>query len=109
MTKGQNLRWESSRMMLPEHVEQFIQFKNNEGRAIKPELDEQKLEEINEILNIAIEDDSPIYLDVYNNGKIKTIMCYVDKFDQLKSEIKFIVNGEFEKVKVENIIDVKVV
>ncbi|MED3550158.1 YolD-like family protein [Cytobacillus praedii] len=109
LSKGHNLRWESSRMMLPEHVEQFIQYRNSSGKISKPALDEQRLEEINDILRIAIEDYTLVYLDVYNEGAIKTIMCYVNKIDQYLRELRISIENRFEKVKLENVVDIRIV
>ena len=105
LSKGYNLRWESSRMMLPEHVEQFIQYRKDSGKITKPILDEQKIEEINDILRIAIEDYTPVYLDVFKEGSIKTFKCYVNKVDQMLRELKVTIEDSIEKVKIENVVD----
>ncbi|TCJ00474.1 YolD-like family protein, partial [Cytobacillus praedii] len=107
LSKGHNLRWESSRMMLPEHVEQFIHYQNNRGIISKPILDEQKLEEINDIIRIAIEDYTPVYIDVYKDGVIKTVMCYVNKLDQYLRELRVTIEDRLEKVKIENVVDIR--
>lgn len=109
LSEGHNLRWESSRMMLPEHVEQFIQYRNDIGKVAKPTLDEQKLEEINDILRIAIEDYTPVYIDIYKYGRIETIHCYVNRIDQMLRELRISVEDKFEKVKMENVIDIRIV
>lgn len=109
LSEGHNLRWESSRMMLPEHCEQIIEFVNNRDIIKKPVLDEQKWEEINDIIKIAIEDYSPVYLDVFNKGRIKTIECCINKFDALNQELKITMYQMQERIKFENIVDVRIV
>ncbi|MFO1442893.1 YolD-like family protein [Bacillus sp. Bva_UNVM-123] len=109
LSKGHNLRWESSRMMLPEHVEQFIQYRRDNGKITKPILDEQKIEEINDVLRIAIEDYTPVYLDVFHEGSIKTFKCYINKIDQMLRELNVTVEDSIEKVKIENVIDIRIV
>jgi len=108
ISKGHNLRWESSRMMLPEHVEQFIEYRNNIGKITKPILEEQKLEEINDILRIAIEDYTPINLDLFCDGKIRTVHCYVNKYDLHLKELKVTLENETQKIKLDCIVDARI-
>jgi len=46
LSAGSNLLWEGSRMMLPEHKEAIITKYNEKTVKQKPQLDEQKLDEI---------------------------------------------------------------
>lgn len=46
LTPNSNLRWESSRMMLPEHVEAINRHNIDKLRIKQPVLDEQEIEEI---------------------------------------------------------------
>lgn len=109
LSKGHNLRWESSRMMLPEHVEQFQQYQKNRGKVSKPTLDEQKLEEINDIIRIAIEDYTPVYLDRYIKGEIKTIRCYINKFKPLMRELNITLDNAIETIKLDDVLDARVI
>lgn len=109
LSRGHNLRWESSRIMLPEHVEQYIQYQNSRGKLSMPILDEQKFEEINDVIRIAIEDYTPVYIDVFKDGKIITLMCYVNKMDQYSRELKVTIDGKVEKIKIENVVDIRIV
>lgn len=106
LTKGANLRWESSRMMLPEHVEQFNQYNRSKTKIIKPIVDEQKLEEINNILQIAIEDYTPVCIEVFKHGEVQEFRCYVNKFDNITKKLH-ITNEEGKiKVDLEEIVDI---
>ncbi|MCJ7839388.1 YolD-like family protein [Lederbergia sp. NSJ-179] len=80
LTVGYNLRWESSRMMLPEHREQLLQEQRNQKVFQMPSLHEDQLQEINRILRVAIEQDRSItvtYAQKYGPvpfcGRIKKI------------------------------------
>ncbi len=39
LTQGSNMRWESSRMTLPEHVEEILLWRNERDKVQKPQLD----------------------------------------------------------------------
>ncbi len=107
LTKNQNLRWESSRMMLPEHTEKIISHNSGKKLINKPILDEQKWMEINDLLTIAIEDYVPVYLSVYCTGSIVEKSCHINKYDFNDKKLYVTLNGETEKVLIENIVDVK--
>ncbi len=107
LTKNQNLRWESSRMMLPEHTEKIISHNSNKKLINKPILDEQKWMEINDLLTIAIEDYVPVYLSVYHLGSITEKKCHINKYDHIEKKLHIVLNGKSEKISIEKIIDVK--
>ncbi|WP_332694549.1 YolD-like family protein [Halalkalibacter lacteus] len=46
ISKGSNLRWEGSRIMLPEHVQELRKRKFEQTKVAKHELDEQELQEL---------------------------------------------------------------
>lgn len=95
--------------MLPEHVTQFIQYNKEKNLMKQPILDEQKLEEINGILRIAIEDYSPVYLSIYSDGRIKEIHCHINKFDQLYNELRISTDSGREKIRIVDVVDIKIV
>ncbi|MBM7715356.1 flagellar basal body L-ring protein FlgH [Bacillus thermophilus] len=107
LTPGLNLRWESSRMMLPEHKEQIISHNNSKKLISKPILDEQKWIEINDLLTIAIEDYVPVHLSVYNAGSITEKNCHINKFDIINKKLHITTNDDIEQIPIENITDVK--
>ncbi|WP_051302737.1 YolD-like family protein [Salibacterium aidingense] len=54
LTPGSNMRWESSRMILPEHREQWLKHQEKQERVKKPELDPQRWEELEWLLGDAM-------------------------------------------------------
>ncbi|MEY4480753.1 MAG: hypothetical protein RLZZ267_1431 [Bacillota bacterium] len=62
-----NLLWESSRMMLPEHKEQLLQYQAHTRRVQKPDLDEQHLAYLSEQLQIAVQEQSEIRMQCHEN------------------------------------------
>lgn len=59
------IKWTS--LMLPEHVEMIKQVWKEDERIEKPILDEQKMEEIDIALHLAMKDDLTIKIQ-YHNG-----------------------------------------
>lgn len=55
LSKGHNLRWESSRMMLPEHREQLLEEKRKQKEFHPPILDDDQLQENNREIVKSIE------------------------------------------------------
>lgn len=62
-----NLLWESSRMMLPEHKEQFLQHQANTRHVQKPELDEQHMAYLSEQLQIATQTQNDVRIQCHEN------------------------------------------
>lgn len=87
LTPGANLRWESSRMMLPEHVSALNNHRVDLLKVDKPELDEQEIEEISRILGQSLEDHIPISISFYRSGFINALNGIVTKLDPMNREI----------------------
>ncbi|MFS0643830.1 YolD-like family protein [Siminovitchia sp. 179-K 8D1 HS] len=107
LTKNQNLRWESSRMMLPEHTEKIISHNSRKELIDKPILDEQKWMEINDLLTIAIEDYVPVYLSIYHLGNVIEKKCYINKFNPITKNLSVILDTDTEEISIKNIVDVR--
>lgn len=58
--------WESSRMMLPEHKEQLLEFRHDVKRQARPMLDDQALELITRQVNEALALDREVRLMLYD-------------------------------------------
>jgi hypothetical protein len=65
LTKGSNLMWESSRMMLPEHVEALNKQKKESKRKERPVFDQQHLEQVERMISQYIYSEVKLYIVVY--------------------------------------------
>lgn len=83
LTKGANVRWESSRMVLPEHVAALKQYDVEKRKIIRPTLDEQEMETIERRIQAAIKNRQPVQLRYYKNGFIKDKVVYPAKLDAM--------------------------
>lgn len=88
LTKGSNMRWESSRMMLPEHVQVLRQTHADLEKIDRPLLDEQELEKLNRTLCEAMSGRKRITLSYYKNGYIEVSICCVEKLDPIERQLK---------------------
>jgi hypothetical protein len=87
LTEGSNMRWESSRMKLPEHVARIREEIENEKTINRPVLAEDELEQIERALQEAIEKRIPIQLSYYKDGFIKNTICYPGRLDPLSKQL----------------------
>jgi hypothetical protein len=65
------MRWESSRMMLPEHVFALNQAKASEKKVERPLLSDEQKEEIELLINEAITERHIVEINYYKDGFIK--------------------------------------
>ncbi|MEN1969075.1 YolD-like family protein [Lentibacillus sp. N15] len=81
LTPGQNLMWESSRMMLPEHKARIRQHQKELTKRTKPMIDEQQMTLFSQTISDAMKQDLDLriqlfhpYHDRYVTGKIQKII-----------------------------------
>lgn len=87
LTPGSNIRWESSRMMLPEHVQALKQLKIDEQKMPRPELCEDDIEEIENNLKMAVKNRLPVDMKYYKDGFIKNRICYPYWLDGINRQL----------------------
>ncbi|GIN92752.1 hypothetical protein J22TS1_38030 [Siminovitchia terrae] len=87
LTPGYNLRWESSRMMLPEHVRALNDLSVDSKRVKKPQLDEQEWEQINETIHIAMEFNQLLIFTVWIDGFFEEVTCSVHYINQMNKQM----------------------
>lgn len=93
LTPGSNIRWESSRMMLPEHVDALRAQQARASQIERPLLDEQTLDAIGRQLNEAVVKHCFVALSYYHSGSIRQKKCTIDKIDPIIGEI--VINDAF--------------
>lgn len=65
--------------------EQFLDVKRQidaQTKIERPELSEDRLQEINEVLHSALSKQQPVYIDYYIDGTIQHTKMYIEKVDQ---------------------------
>jgi hypothetical protein len=74
-----NGMWSSSRMMLPEHVEQILEQNRGLKKLTKPELDEQEIVTIDQAIYGSMKQNRVVTLTTFNEYEHKTIIGIVQK------------------------------
>ncbi|WP_270179177.1 YolD-like family protein [Alkalihalobacillus sp. CinArs1] len=83
-----NIKWTS--MMLPEHVKELREWKEEDRRREQPELDEQKMEEMNDTICEAMAFHQPLTFHYFKNGTKNVLTGYVHYIDQLNKELRIV-------------------
>jgi hypothetical protein len=88
LTPGTNLRWESSRMILPEHREAIIERNQKSNIQAKPVLDDQELQEISNAMYSSYIQKTLISLVLYGEYENRTINGIVQRVDSTNHQIR---------------------
>jgi len=97
--------WESSRMMLPEHKEQILQYQHEAERKSKPFLDEQRVLELAALLSQAMAARTEVTLTLYDPFRSYQLSGFIEKADQERQSLKIRAAGQVIWVKWEDIVD----
>ncbi|WP_332632547.1 YolD-like family protein [Halalkalibacter flavus] len=95
-TKGSNMMCESSRMMLPEHVEALRHRKEEQKKLPKHELDEQELEEISIVIMDSLKYKLEVKITYWKEGYYREMIGVVDLVDVQTKKIKPRVDDDIE-------------
>jgi len=108
LSKGYNLRWESSRMMLPEHREQILEEKRKEQEFTPPILDDDQLQEINRMIAKSIEQERAVaitYAEKYGTAKF---LGWIQKVNMIEGWLKIINDEDTLRLSFEHILRVEI-
>jgi YolD-like protein len=95
-------------MMLPEHVKMLREHQDGLDYGRKPELDEQRYEEFNEMICVAMEGNRILKFMYYQRGKIKELAGHVHYVDEIKKELRVMDKMDtMHLLKVTNIVDIE--
>ncbi|WP_141500936.1 YolD-like family protein [Paenibacillus luteus] len=85
--------WESSRMMLPEHIVRIREFNHDLLAKEKPVLDADELEVLERVVSASLSERTPITLRLYNRFEDLNVIGVVERIDTLKQRV--MVDGEW--------------
>jgi hypothetical protein len=89
MTKQLDDMW-SSKWVLPEHREALIADDRNLKRITKPELDDQEVLLIDQIIHDAMKSNGTIILTVFDKYELRTVTGTVFKLDTIIKMVKIV-------------------
>ncbi|MBP3041645.1 YolD-like family protein [Bacillaceae bacterium Marseille-Q3522] len=79
------MKWESSRFMLPEHIEMLLDRKEEQKKSPMPEIDEQEFEMISRTISGCMEQKSKLSIVYWKRGFFEKVVGTVHSVDlQLK-------------------------
>lgn len=96
LTPGSNIRWESSRMVLPEHRESLIYRNHESKRKTKREFDEQYMQEIGNTLAEAHRTRTPVNVRMFDEYEDIRVIGVIDRLDAVNK--RYMVDGEWFRV-----------
>lgn len=107
LTPGHNLMWESSRMMLPEHVGILQQHQKKFKEKKRPEIDEQQAEILSQRLSDALQSSYRIMLTLFHPYQDKHMTGRISKFNPETRKIQLDTTDEW--IRFDDILDVEAV
>jgi hypothetical protein len=97
-------KWTS--LMLVEHKKRLKKLKEKEKKLTKPELDDQRKEEINLKIKQALNKNLQLKLTYFQDSSFLECRGKIKKIDTIEKNIIIIDNNDLEKIiKLENLID----
>ncbi|ALC83930.1 MULTISPECIES: YolD-like family protein [Bacillus] len=108
LTPGSNMRWESSRMMLPEHREALLARKKEQMKVEKPELDEQQIENMETLISESMEFVFPLLFKVYDDGHFREVAGLVEYINERTKHLHVVDSKDDTNfIRFEDIVDLK--
>lgn len=92
-----NGMWESSRMMLPEHIIRINQWATEIKKRQRIELDEQEWAIITQLVEASLKHRQQIKLQMYHELEELVVIGIVDRIDLIQA--RFMVDGEWFLIK----------
>lgn len=92
-----NGMWESSRMMLPEHIVQINELAKEQKKRSRIDLDEQEWESISQAMAASLQHRKEVTLRMYHPIEELNVVGIVDRVDQMKG--RFMVDGEWFEIR----------
>ncbi|WP_438351581.1 YolD-like family protein [Paenibacillus sp. FA6] len=101
--------YESSRMIIPQHREAILRQERESKRRVKPILNEQQWEMIEQALRESLRDHASVTLQLFGPFEYRELRGIVNTINTFHKEIRlYFRNGEWELIKFEDIIAAEV-
>lgn len=88
LTPGSNLLWESSRMMLPEHVKAIRLHNKEKHKKVKPMLDEQRKEEIERNIRLVMRNHDEVDVTTFGEYRNEVYRGWITSVDSQLKKVK---------------------
>lgn len=108
LSKGHNLRWESSRMMLPEHREQLLEEKRKQQEFTPPLLEQDQLEEMNRVIIQSIEQTRAVTITYAKRFGPAKFWGWIQRVDAIEGWVKIVNDEDTLKLPIELILQIEI-
>lgn len=106
LTEGSNLRWEGSRMMLPEHKEALNERFRDLKKKERPSITEEEQEQFSNRLLSSMRHKIDVTVHLFGEFADREIIAVVDKIDTNYRTIRLVHEDGYEWVKFDEIVKV---
>lgn len=94
--------------MLPEHVKLLRDWAHEDTFEHQKEIDEQKLEEMNNLLTNSMEENASLLITHYRNRKYELVIGHIHYWDEFTHRLHIIDHfEEIHRISIENIADIQ--
>ncbi|MET3507014.1 YolD-like family protein [Halalkalibacter oceani] len=104
LTPGQNLIWESYRIMLPKQVEEIKRLKAEKRKLPSPQLDDQELKRLGVLILDALRHGLELRVTYWHDGYYREASGVVDLVDEEHRQIRVeLADGNYIYIKFEQL------
>jgi DNA-binding LytR/AlgR family response regulator len=101
-----NTRWEANRMMLFEHRD-LLSDRKQAAKKVKPNIDEQQLEEMSYVIHEAMENDVTVAVTRFGSFKDEVIIGKLTRIDQQSRRLVLQENDEMIVIFIDEILAIQ--
>ncbi|UFU01245.1 YolD-like family protein [Radiobacillus kanasensis] len=102
-----SIKWSS--LMLPEHVEMLRELWREDADQTMPIIDEQKLDEMNELIHDAYNEKHSVKITFFSNQRIHSVCGYISTINPIKASLTVMSDKESLKtISFTSLIDVQI-
>lgn len=106
LTPGHNMRWEASRMMLPEHKEVIRRQRQELNKKTKPMLDEQELDRLEGLLDDAIQHGITVKVELFHPYGNRWLTGQVKKIAPDQKQMQILTENTLQWIVMDDILEV---
>lgn len=100
------MRWESSRMVLPEHREAILEYRKDLNKKQKPDMDEQELQEIDRKLRDSMQWKQPVSIIIFGEFEDRELSGEITYVDPYLKRVKVEFEDGYEWVDLVDVVNV---
>lgn len=101
-----HMKWQSSRMMLPEHLERLSEFYSIQNNISRPILDADQQEELNYALHVYLEEHCVVEISYFGHGAIHKIAGILHSCNLISRILVVYAEGDIFRLQLSDILSI---